>query len=164
MGNHLEKILDGVREALAIRRARTPMEELRRKAAIRGPAMDVLATLPRGPGVIAEIKRASPSRGWIRKGLDAVSTARSYVEGGAWGISVLTEGRYFGGSLSDLEAVRAACPGVLLLRKDFVLDEYMLAESRACGADLVLLMVSVLGGRTGEMVRLARRHALEPLV
>src|SRR5512139_1126787 len=164
MGTHLDTILAGVREALAYRTAVTPMDELLRKAASRGPVRDVFGTLPGGPGVIAEIKRASPSRGWIRKELDAVATARSYLEGGAWGISVLTEGTFFGGSLSDLEAVRAACPGAILLRKDFVLDEYMLAESRARGADLVLLMVSVLGGRTGEMVRLARRHSLEPLV
>jgi indole-3-glycerol phosphate synthase len=77
---------------------------------------------------------------------------------------VLTEARSFGGSLRDLSDIRAAFPAATLLRKDFVLDEYMLAESRAHGADLVLLMVSVLGERTGEMARLAVRHRLEPLV
>jgi tryptophan synthase beta chain len=164
MGTHLDRILEAVREALAERKAAVPLEGLLRREAERGSARDVIATLPEGPAVIAEIKRASPSRGWIRKELDARSTARSYLDGGAWGISVLTEGRYFGGSLDDLESVRAACPGAILLRKDFVLDEYMLAESRACGADLVLLMVNVLRDQTAEMVRLARRHALEPLV
>lgn len=164
MGTHLERILDGVRAELASRKAAAPIGGLLRIAAARGPARDLLSTLPEGPGIIAEIKRASPSRGWIRKGLDAPNAARSYLSGGAWGISVLTEGRLFGGSLDDLESVRAACPEAILLRKDFVLDEYMLAESRARGADLVLLMVSVLGERTGEMVTLARRHALEPLV
>ena len=164
MGTHLERILDGVRAELASRKAAAPIDGLLRRAASRGPARDLLSDLPEGPGIIAEIKRASPSRGWIRKGLDAPGAARSYLSGGAWGISVLTEGRLFGGSLADLESVRTACPGAILLRKDFVLDEYMLAESRACGADLVLLMVSVLGDRTGEMVLLARRHALEPLV
>jgi len=164
MGSHLERILGGVRLSLATRKAAVPMDGLLRRAALRGPARDLLSSLPEGPGLIAEIKRASPSRGWIRKGLDAPKTARSYLAGGAWGISVLTEGRLFGGSLDDLEAVRAACPEAILLRKDFILDEYMLAESRARGADLVLLMVSVLGDRTGEMVRLSRRHALEPLV
>ena len=79
-------------------------------------------------------------------------------------MSVLTESRFFGGTLQDLQEASAACGDLPVLRKDFVLDEYMLAESRARGADLVLLMVSVLGGRTGEMVRLARRHSLEPLV
>jgi len=77
---------------------------------------------------------------------------------------VLTEARSFGGSLGDLSDVRSAFPAATLLRKDFVLDEYMLAESRAHGADLVLLMVSVLGERTGEMAGSAFRHRLEPLV
>lgn len=164
MANHLERILEGVREDLDARKAAVPMDGLLRRAADRGRGRDLIRSLPEGPGVIAEIKRASPSRGWIRKGLDAPETARGYLAGGAWGISVLTEGRRFGGSLDDLESVRATCPGAILLRKDFVLDEYMLAESRAHGADLVLLMVRVLGERTGEMVTLARRHALEPLV
>jgi hypothetical protein len=77
---------------------------------------------------------------------------------------VLTEGRNFGGSLADLSAVRTAFPEANLLRKDFILDEYMLAESRAHGADLVLLMVSVLGEWTREMTALAFAHRLEPLV
>jgi len=96
--------------------------------------------------------------------MDAVAAASSYLAGGAWGISVLTEGRLFGGALKDLTDVRDAFPAATLLRKDFVLDEYMLAESRAHGADLVLLMVSVLGERTREMAALAFAHRLEPLV
>ena len=138
--------------------------DLLRIAKERGPGKDLLRTIPEGPGVIAEIKRASPSRGWIRRDLDAVAIAGVYLAGGAWGVSVLTEGRLFGGSLTDLSVVRAAFPEATLLRKDFVLDEYMLAESRAHGADLVLLMVSVLGERTGEMAALAFTHGLEPLV
>lgn len=133
-------------------------------ASRRGPARDLLRTIPDGPGIIAEIKRASPSRGWIRRDLDAVAAAAAYLAGGAWAVSVLTEARSFGGSLEDLSNVRAAFPGATLLRKDFVLDDYMLAESRAYGADLVLLMVSVLGGRTGEMAAQAVAHGLEPLV
>src|SRR5512134_731936 len=139
MGSHLERILEGVREELAARKAGAPMDGLLRRAASRGPARDLLPSLAEGPAIIAEIKRASPSRGWIRKELDAPAAARAYLAGGAWGISVLTEGRLFGGSLEDLSSVRAACPEAILLRKDFVLDEYMLAEARACGADLVLL-------------------------
>jgi indole-3-glycerol phosphate synthase len=77
---------------------------------------------------------------------------------------VLTEGRSFGGSLADLSGIRAAFPEATLLRKDFLLDEYMLAESRAHGADLVLLMVSVLGEMTREMATLAVAHRLVPLV
>jgi indole-3-glycerol phosphate synthase len=133
-------------------------------AAIRGPGGDLARTIPVVPAVIAEIKRASPSRGWIRRDLDAVEAARKYLEGGAWAISILTEGRLFGGSLTDLARVRWEFPYAVLLRKDFLLDEYMLAESRAYGADMALLMVSVLGERTADMVALARKHRLEPLV
>jgi len=164
MSAHLDRILAYVREDLSSRKSRVAMGELLRMAEERGPARDVLSTLPAGAGIIAEIKRASPSRGWIRKGLDAPSTARAYLAGGAWGISVLTETRLFGGSLADLSDVRGACPEAILLRKDFLLDEYMLAEARAHGADLALLMVSVLGSGTRGMVALARRHGLEPLV
>lgn len=129
-----------------------------------GPARELLRTIPESPGIIAEIKRASPSRGWIRRDLDAVAAASAFIAGGAWAVSVLTESRCFGGSLADLSAVRSACPDAILLRKDFLLDEYMLAESRAHGADLVLLMVSVLGERTAAMAARAREHRLEPLV
>ena len=164
MDSHLDRILSGVREELLLRKSRVPFGDLLRKEEERGPARDLLRTIPEGPGIIAEIKRASPSRGWIRRDLDAVATAAAYLEGGAWAVSILTEARSFGGSLADLSDVRAAFPAATLLRKDFVLDEYMLAESRAHGADLVLLMVSVLGGRTVEMTALARKHRLEPLV
>ena len=153
-----------MREELSARKARVKIGDLLRTASTRGPAKDLLRTIPEGPGIIAEIKRASPSRGWIRRDLDPVATAAAYLAGGAWGISVLTEKRSFGGSLADLSEIRAAFPDATLLRKDFVLDEYMLAESRAHGADLVLLMVSVLGERTGEMAALAVSHRLEPLV
>jgi indole-3-glycerol phosphate synthase len=161
---HLDRILSGVREDLSARKALVPIGDLLRTASMRGPAKDLLRTIPEGPGIIAEIKRASPSRGWIRRDLDAVTTAAAYLAGGAWAVSILTEGRSFGGSLTDLSDVRAAFPDATLLRKDFVLDDYMLAESRAHGADLVLLMVSVLGEKTAEMAALAFSHRLEPLV
>ncbi len=156
--------MSGVREDLSARKARVPFGDLLRTAAIREPAKEILGSIPAGPAVIAEIKRASPSRGWIRRDLDAVGTSSAYFSGGAWAVSILTEGRFFGGSLKDLSDVRAAFPGAILLRKDFILDEYMLAESRAHGADLVLLMVSVLGERTAEMASSAFAHRLEPLV
>ncbi len=164
MGTHLSRILDGVREDLASRKSRHSLEDLEKMAAIRGPAGELARTIPGVPAVIAEIKRASPSRGWIRRDLDAVEAARAYIAGGAWAVSILTEERLFGGSLADLARVRWEFPHAVLLRKDFLLDEYMLAESRAYGADMALLMVSVLGDRTAEMVALARKHRLEPLV
>ena len=116
------------------------------------------------PGIIAEIKRASPSKGWIRKELDAAEAARAYARGGACAVSVLTERRFFGGSLDDLRAASDACGNVPSLRKDFILDEYMLAESRAFGADLVLLIVAVLGRETERMIRTASGYGLEALV
>lgn len=161
---HLEGIVAGVREDLAARKAAAPFREVATRARANTARRDLRARLADGPGIIAEIKRASPSRGWIRRELDAAATARAYAGAGACAVSVLTEGRRFGGSLADLDAASRACGPLPVLRKDFILDEYMLAESRAFGADLVLLMVCVLGDETARMVALARGHGLEPLV
>ena len=164
MDTYLSRILDGVRETLAQRKAKVSLEMLLEMEAGRETARELFSTLPPGPAVIAEIKRASPSRGWIRPDTDAVKRAGAYFSGGGWAISILTEELCFGGSLSDLACVRKAYPQAILLRKDFLLDEYMVAESRAYGADFALLMVSVLGNQTAEMVSVARRHGIEPLV
>ncbi len=161
---HLDRIVAGVREDLAARKAATPLGDLVARARANVMRRDIRARLADGPGIIAEIKRASPSRGWIRKDLDAPATARAYMRAGACAVSVLTEGRCFGGSLADLEGASAASGTTPVLRKDFILDEYMLAEARAFGADLVLLMVSVLGDATAGMASLAREYGLEPLV
>ncbi|MGE5188560.1 MAG: indole-3-glycerol phosphate synthase TrpC [Gemmatimonadota bacterium] len=161
---HLDRIVAGVREELEARRSAAPFGVVAARARANAVRRDLGARRGGEPGIIAEIKRASPSRGWIRRELDAAATARTYANAGACAVSVLTEGRRFGGSLADLEAASRACGAVPVLRKDFVLDEYMLAESRAFGADLVLLMVAVLGDATAEMVALARVHGLEPLV
>ncbi len=96
-----------------------------------------------GLQVIAEIKRRSPSKGDLNMGLDPVAQAKLYVAGGAAAISVLTEPDYFGGSLEDLEAVREAV-SIPVLRKDFIIDERQVAESRAAGADALLLIVAAL--------------------
>ena len=165
VSTHLDAIVAGVREDLKLRRAAVPFEVISRRAMAVVRRNRLRDSLQAGrPGIIAEIKRASPSRGWIRPDLDAVATGRAYAEAGASAISVLTEGRRFGGSLSDLEAVSAAVPGTPVLRKDFILDEYMIAEARAFGADLVLLMVSVLGERTRVMLELAGRYGLDAMV
>jgi indole-3-glycerol phosphate synthase len=126
-------------------------------AALAAPApLDALAALSPADRVkiIAEVKRASPSRGDLADIPDPSLQARLYETGGASAISVLTEGRKFKGSLSDLEAVKAAV-SVPVLRKDFIATEYQVLEARASGADLVLLIVAAL-----EQPLLRRLHAL----
>ena len=140
----LDDILLGVREDLAARQARTPLDELKERAAAVPPALDGAAAL-RGPGVavIAEVKRSSPSKGALAAIADPAALAADYEAGGASVISVLTESRRFGGSLADLDAVRGEVD-VPLLRKDFVVTSYQLWEGRAHGADLSLLIVAAL--------------------
>jgi len=164
MASPLENILAGVREDLKRRKAATPYTPLLELAKRVRKIRNIRDRLGDGPGIIAEIKRASPSRGWIRKDLDAAKTAKAYARGGACAISVLTETRFFGGTLEDLSRVGKAAGVVPVLRKDFILDEYMVAESRAFGADLVLLIVAVLGKETRRLVLEAASLGMEALV
>ncbi|GAA1828429.1 indole-3-glycerol phosphate synthase TrpC [Luedemannella flava] len=144
----LEEILAGVREDVAARQARVPLEALKETAAAAPPALDAYAALRSpGVGVIAEVKRSSPSKGQLAEIPDPAELAKEYADGGARCISVLTEGRWFGGSLDDLAAVRAAV-NVPVLRKDFVVSSYQVHEARAYGADLVLLIVAALEQNT----------------
>jgi indole-3-glycerol phosphate synthase len=118
----------------------------------------------RRPAVIAEVKKASPSRGIIRADFDPVAIARRYAACGAAAISVLTEERFFQGRPADLEAIRAAVE-VPLLRKDFLFDPYQVAEARAWGADAVLLIVAMLDDAgLGELLGAARETGLDVLV
>lgn len=147
-GRVLDEILAGVREDLAIREAQVPLDEIKRAAAQASPPKDAYAKLRApGVGVIAEVKRASPSKGQIAEIPDPAELAKEYAAGGARAVSVLTEGRWFGGSLDDFAAVRAAVD-VPLLRKDFVVSSYQVHEARAYGADLVLLIVAALDQNT----------------
>lgn len=141
----LEDIIVGVREDLAQREAALPLAELRARAADQPPAKDAVGALRRDDlvTVIAEVKRSSPSKGSLADIADPASLARDYEAGGAAVISVLTEQRRFGGSLADLDAVRAVVD-VPVLRKDFVVTPYQVWEARAHGADLVLLIVAAL--------------------
>lgn len=127
------------------RRAARPFSEVEAAALARPAALDALAALAPSERVkiIAEVKRASPSRGPLAEIRDPATLAVSYETGGASAISVLTEGRRFLGTLADLEAVRNAV-SVPVLRKDFIADPYQVFEARAAGADLVLLIVAAL--------------------
>jgi indole-3-glycerol phosphate synthase len=162
--SHLDRILAGVREELEARKAAAPPADVAERARRIVRRRSLRVGQGEAPGIIAEIKRASPSQGWIRKELDAAEASRAYARGGACAVSVLTENRFFGGSLADLASASDACGSVPALRKDFLLDEYMIAESRAWGADLVLLIVAVLGERTERMIRTAAEYGMEALV
>lgn len=140
----LDEIVAGVHEDVAERMTVVPLDELKERAAAAPPPRNAVAALSSsGISVIAEVKRASPSLGSIAAIDDPAHLAREYQEGGAHCISVLTEQRRFCGSLSDLDAVRAAVT-VPVLRKDFVVTSYQLWEARVHGADLVLLIVAAL--------------------
>ncbi len=141
----LDDILVGVRADVAERMERVPLDELKRRAHDAPAARDGVTALRRDEGitVIAEVKRSSPSKGALAAIEDPAALARQYEAGGAHAISVLTEGRRFGGSLEDLVAVRHAVD-VPVLRKDFIVSSYQLWEARAAGADLVLLIVAAL--------------------
>lgn len=140
----LDDILVGVRADLEQRMAIVPIDELKERAGQQPRPRDAVAALSgEDVAVIAEVKRSSPSKGRLAAIEDPAGLAGEYVAGGAHCISVLTEGRRFGGSLADLSAVRAAVE-VPVLRKDFVVSSYQVWEARAYGADIVLLIVAAL--------------------
>jgi indole-3-glycerol phosphate synthase len=141
----LDDILEGVRADLAERQSRVPLELIKEQAAACRRARDGVAALraDNTVTVIAEVKRSSPSKGALADIDDPAALAADYEAGGAAVISVLTEERRFGGTLDDLDAVRAAVD-IPVLRKDFVVSSYQLWEARAHGADLVLLIVAAL--------------------
>ncbi|HEY5879737.1 MAG TPA: indole-3-glycerol phosphate synthase TrpC [Nakamurella sp.] len=142
--NVLDGILVGVLEDLAAREAQVSMADVRAMARNAPPPRSVLPVLLEpGVGVIAEVKRASPSKGALAAIADPAALARIYAEAGARVISVLTEQRRFNGSLADLDAVRAEVD-IPVLRKDFIVSPYQVHEARAHGADLVLLIVAAL--------------------
>jgi indole-3-glycerol phosphate synthase len=145
VANILDKIVAQKRIEIADARSLTSLEAVQEAATTAPPARDFLGALraSEGIGLIAEVKKASPSKGLIREDFDPPSIARLYTDHGARCISVLTDETFFQGSLSYLKQVRSVVD-TPLLRKDFVLDTYQIYEARAAGADAVLLIAEIL--------------------
>ena len=165
MATVLDEIVSGVREDLADAVSVTPAAQIEQLARSAAPALDAEEALRRpGLSLIAEVKRASPSKGALADIADPAALAVDYEAGGATAVSVLTERRRFGGSLADLDAVRAAVR-IPVLRKDFMVEDYQLFEARAHGADLILLIVAALAqDDLVRMQRLARDLGMTALV
>lgn len=165
----LEKILARKREEVAERSARMPLAELRARAQsappTRGFVNAIRARLATGkPAVIAEIKKASPSKGLLRADFNPADIAQSYERHGATCLSVLTDRDFFQGADEDLLAARAAC-ALPVLRKDFTIDPYQVYQTRALGADCILLIVAALDDALmRKLVALARDLGLDVLV
>lgn len=152
----LARIADSKRAALPSLRARR--DEFEQRAAARTGYRDFAAALTAArPAVIAEVKKASPSKGLLSATFDPVSIARQYASGGAAALSVLTDEQYFQGSLADLEAARAAV-AIPVLRKDFTLDEIHVIEAAAHGADAILLIAALLEEHELRDLRQAAEH------
>ena len=159
----LDSIIAGVLEDQAVRQLSN--SELEERMALASKPLDVLAAL-RGEkfSIIAEVKRSSPSKGSLAQISSPEKLARKYQEGGAAVISVLTEQRRFGGSLEDFSKVRGEV-SIPLLRKDFIVNEYLVKESRAYGADLILLIVAALGDdELKQLYHLVKSLGMEALI
>ena len=153
-------------EEVASLRREFPLSGLEERAAARRDMRSLRGALAdvEGVRIIAEIKRASPSKGMICEDLEADRQAERYELGGAAAVSVLTEGRYFLGSVEDLKLARGAC-SLPVLRKDFTLDPYQVVEGAAVGADAILLIVRMLGDQQlNELAAAAREYGLDALV
>jgi indole-3-glycerol phosphate synthase len=163
---YLPEILAHTRTVVAERKAAADLRAMERAAAAhvpRGFARALRVTAAAGPAVIAELKKASPSKGSIRAEFDAAALAKSLEAGGAAVLSVLTDERFFQGSLENLRRASAAV-GIPCLRKDFMVDEFQVLEARANGADAILLIVAAL--TDAELLALrksAREYGLDVL-
>jgi indole-3-glycerol phosphate synthase len=164
----LDQILAAKRDEVTVLHRPQTRALLRRHALEAPPPRDFQGALRRGDGrlaVVGELKRRSPSKGDLAPALDPVATARAYEEGGAAALSVLTDGPFFGGAVADLQAARAATT-LPVLRKDFTIDEVQVYESRAMGADAVLLICAALpdDALLADLHALARDLGLAALV
>jgi indole-3-glycerol phosphate synthase len=169
MSDILKRILGVKAEEVAAARAARPLAEVAAAARDAAPARDFAGALRAKvsaglPGVIAEIKKASPSKGLLREPFDPAAIARSYERHGAACLSVLTDTEFFQGRLDDLKLARAAC-ALPVLRKDFMIDAYQVYEARAAGADCILLIAAALEDDSmRELEELAEKLGLSVLV
>jgi indole-3-glycerol phosphate synthase len=169
MSDILNRIAAYKREAVAIRKAARPLAEVEAAAKLVTAPRGFRAALERGHGpgrlaLIAEIKKASPSKGLIRADFDPPALARAYEVGGATCLSVLTDEPSFQGSDAFLEAARAAV-ALPCIRKDFLLDPWQVVESRALGADAILVILAMVDDvMAGELMATARTHGMDALV
>ena len=162
----LDEIIAYKKEELTETKRTTPLADQKQRAAEAGPVRGFGAALAAAGSIklIAEVKKASPSKGVIREDFDPIRVAATYEEAGATCLSVLTEKKYFQGSLAYLAAVRKAV-GLPLLRKDFIVDEYQIFEARAAGADAILLIAASLDRQQLEdYLGVARDLGLDVLV
>jgi indole-3-glycerol phosphate synthase len=167
MSDVLARILAYKRDEVAARKRARPLADIDRDAAAQQPPrgfLDALETTRDRPALIAEIKKASPSKGLIRADFDPAALARAYAEGGAACLSVLTDAPSFQGRDDDLAAARAATP-LPVLRKDFMVDPWQIAESRALGADAVLIiMAAVDDDCASDLADAASAYGMDALV
>jgi len=165
----LNKIVADKQEEVAQARRRVPLERLKESIAAapwvpRGFYRHLMTPGPGGVNIIAEVKRASPSKGPICADLNAAACAREYKRGGASAISVLTDGPYFNGSLADLRQVRESAD-LPVLRKEFIISRYQVFESRAAGADAILLIARILDApQLAALLSLAHELGMDALV
>ncbi len=165
MVDFLQKIIEDKKREIERKKEKIPLPEIIKSLEKVPPPLDFTSIFKKGKkAIIAEIKRASPSKGIIKKKLSLEKQAREYENGGADGISVLTDENYFLGSLEDLRAIKKLV-GIPVLRKDFIIDEYQVYESRANGADSFLLIVRTLSPKNLEnLIKLGRTLKMEPVV
>ena len=161
----LDRIITHKKEEIKQRKKALPLTYLKRRIAQQEAPLDLALALKGDHiGLIAEVKRASPSRGILHPNLNPVQLAKTYADGGANAISVLTEANYFKGSIDDLAAIRQETT-LPLLRKDFILDPYQIYESRAYGADALLLIAAILSQeQLEELLSLSHSLGLRCLV
>ncbi len=162
----LDRIVQAKQEEIVQQKGEKPLQRLQEELRYLPPVRDFYGALAAGNhvNVIAEVKQASPSKGLIRPGFEPVSLAEAYRDGGAAAISVLTDEKFFRGSLAYLDQIHQRV-GLPLLRKDFVLDPYQIYQSRAAGADSILLIARILEFQPLQaFIKLARELGMEPLV